>query len=586
MKKTHLAAGNRQIRLFEDAGRNKRLAGADALSPPKIQILVVIDGHASSFHNASFSPSPYGLSSLLDCMTGQGEYFVEFEVTRAHRQTDPFRPDAENAPQLSGAYAPHYEDFRFDQQGFDLADFDQVWLFGIRAGLSDPRGLSDGELEILVRWMDQGGGVFATGGPDDLGSALAGRIPRVRSMRRWGPMPQSDSNIFYLDSGPNSQGPSSWPREGISNLRTGKSGRVMPKHYPQLTWSPYSTVHAPHPVLWSPDGAIEGLPVHPRQSEVLEEADINFTAEFSVGGYRSQPEFPSALAGGPRPEVIAWATGAGASMAPNPTPVSPVRPFGAVGVYDGHKALGPKSGCGIGRIVVDSSWRHWFDSYHQGSSAPSARESLDGVTPSFVSDSPSGADPSIGDYYHNIALWLAPPAVQRTMLLHAIWGGVTRSPLVEDLNLRQTIWQLGARTREAIGNRVNLCMLRDWLQDLFPSEVLDPWRRIADDDTRTCLISPPLELLEVSSLGGIVREMLSLATSFEQGKLPELNERSLAAALVKGAEYGLIELLKIHGLSRGVTDQLMGNLREALDRLPSDESYVTPERTAPPIREV
>ena len=122
-------------------------------------------------------------------------------------------------------------------------------------------------------------------------------------------------------------------------------------------------------------------------------------------------------------------------------------------------------------------------------------------------------------------------------------------------------------------------MLRDWLQDLYPSKVLEPWRRIADDDTRTCLISPPLELLEISSLGGIVREMLSLAAAFEQGKLTELNQKALAAALVKGAEYGLIELLKIHNLSRGVTDQLMVNLREALDQLPSDESYLPPKES-------
>ena len=262
--------------------------------------------------------------------------------------------------------------------------------------------------------------------------------------------------------------------------------------------------------------------------------------------------FPPPLTGGPRPEVVAWATGAGTS----------VGPVGAVGIYDGHKARSPRSSELVGRIVVDSSWRHWFDSYHQA--------------PMQIADNTAATDFSLADYYHNIALWLAPPAVQRTMLLHAIWGGVTRSPLVEDLNLRQTIWQLGARTREALGKRVNLCMLRDWLQDLYPSQVLEPWRRIADDDTRTCLISPPLELLEISSLGGIVREMLSLASAFEQGKLEGANPKGAARRVVKGAEYGLIELLKIHNLSRGVTDQLMVNLREALDQLPSDESYLPP----------
>ena len=553
MKRSQLA-GNQQIRLYEDAGKKDKFAGTDALSPPKIRILVVIDGHASSSHNASFSPSPYGLSTLMDCMTGHGEYFIEFEVTGAHRQTDPVKPDPEQATRPG---APHYENFRFDQPDFDLSDFDEVWLFGIRAGLDDPHGLSDSELEVLERWMDLGGGVFATGGPDELGSALAGRIPRIRSMRRWGPVPQADSNIFYLDAGPNSDGSGSVSSEGAGPNRAGRSGRVVPKHYPQLSWSPYATVQSPHPVLWSPTGTIDTLPVHARQNEIFDEADIDLAAEIDLGPDRHDPEFPSALTGGPRPEVVAWATGAGTTVGPD----------GAVGVYDGHKARSPRSGEALGRIVVDSSWRHWFDSYHAARSQ--------------MAEDGSATDRSVANYYHNIALWLAPPAVQRTMLLHAIWGGVTRSPLVEDLNLRQTIWQLGARTRDVLGKRVNLCMLRDWLQDLFPSEVLEPWRRIADDETRTNLISPPLELLEISSLGGIVREMLSLASAFEQGKLTELNQRALAAALVKGAEYGLIELLKIHNLSRGVTDQLMGNLREALDRLPSDESYLPPNAANP-----
>ena len=422
MKKTQLA-GDRQIRLYEDAGKTDKFAGKDALSPPKIRILVVTDGHASSFHNASFSPSPYGLSTLMDCMAGHGEYFVEFQVTGAHRQADPIGLDPEEESRSGGAHVHHYENFRFDQPDFDLFEFDEVWLFGIRAGLGDPHGLSDSELEVIERWMDSGGGIFATGGPDELGSALAGRIPRVRSMRRWGPVARSDSNIFYLDAGTGNEGSAAHPSEGAASNRGGRSGRVVPKHYPQLSWSPYATVHTPHPVLWSPAGAIEALPVHARQNEVFEEADIDFTAEFDLGTGKHHPEFPSALTGGPRPEVVAWATGAGTT----------VGPIGAVGVYDGHKVRSPQSAEQIGRIVVDSSWRHWFDSYHEA--------------PSQIGESATGSDRSLADYYCNIALWLAPPAVQRTMLLHAIWGGVT--PLAAGRGPQPASNHMAARREDA-----------------------------------------------------------------------------------------------------------------------------------------
>src|SRR5258708_6161783 len=51
----------------------------------------------------------------------------------------------------------------------NISDRIWPWLVGIRA--------------FVV--MDGGGGVFATGDHEDLGVVLNGRVPRVRSMRKW-----------------------------------------------------------------------------------------------------------------------------------------------------------------------------------------------------------------------------------------------------------------------------------------------------------------------------------------------------------------------------------------------------------------
>ena len=132
-----------------------------------------------------------------------------------------------------------------------------------------------------------------------------------------------------------------------------------------VSWPPFATSHVPHPILWSPQGIIEALPVHAKQNETLEEVDIDLTAQFSFGSYDAQPEFPGALSsGGPRPEVIAWATGFGRAGLESAGAMPAMRPFGCVGAYDGHKAATGTKGTQLGRVVVDSSWHHWFDSFH------------------------------------------------------------------------------------------------------------------------------------------------------------------------------------------------------------------------------
>lgn len=81
-----------------------------------------------------------------------------------------------------------------------------------------------------------------------------------------------------------------------------------------------------------------------------------------------------------------------------------IRSFGVVGAFDGHRA-------GVGRVVVDATWHHWFDMNLVGLPAGFPLQSDDqrkrlGFT------SPENQGPEhlrrICRYFYNVADWLSP----------------------------------------------------------------------------------------------------------------------------------------------------------------------------------
>ena len=90
---------------------------------------MVVYGYPKSFLNISFSDSYFGLATVADTLRNNPEWWVKFEVTRAHRQTDTFKPNSATEPLLHACYGPHFEGFRFTQAGFDINQYDQVWFF-------------------------------------------------------------------------------------------------------------------------------------------------------------------------------------------------------------------------------------------------------------------------------------------------------------------------------------------------------------------------------------------------------------------------------------------------------------------------
>jgi hypothetical protein len=376
----------------------------DVLNPilwfTSIKTLLVMDGRPGSGHYASFGPGDqnpnpnsgdayFGLSEFVRVL--HGARFPSFEVTKAHRDHD-----------VTGA--ADIEQFKFD--AVDLSVYDEIWLFGVAGPGETDNPMSDSELKALARFMDGGGGVFATGDHEDLGVELNGRVPRVRSMRKW----------YFPGPGPLVE-PGAPPALGANRLDTTQRGAGESfTHFddqsddiPQplsLRWYDNSTsrfiavVH-PHPVMCGPKGPIRVAPDHMHEGEVIVPSTLNATLSFAGEDFVEYRK--DALGQQWRPEIIAWGrvvaeTNVSTEYAHtgDPSHVANPRSFGVVGAYDGHRV-------GVGRVVVDSTWHHFFDINLIGDPIAPYPKTL-----GFKASAPGEAVlADIEAYFRNIGLWIA-----------------------------------------------------------------------------------------------------------------------------------------------------------------------------------
>lgn len=518
------------------------------LRPCRVKILMLVDD------GISYNQFYFGLSEVLDTLRNNPEWWVDFEITRAHRQSDP-NPPAAGSP-AEALYAPHFEDFHFDQPGFDIDDYDQVWFFGFNSGTSmvgnPPPALTDAELAILYRWMDKGGGVFATGDHFTLGEALCSRIPRVRNMRKWSVADGVPSNLGVdrhdtLVKGHDFAGTPTVD-ESTQYTFDDESDDVPMRirlrwywhhhcgshhHHPHHWFWPYFYRRSPHPILCGKDGPITILPDHPHEGEVVEPSDL--TDSLTFDGYTA-PEYPNFGAAPLAPEIIAWAR---VQDDHGPSPISfkgdaNSKEFGAIGAYNGHCVK-------VGRVVVDSTWHHWFDVNLTGrmelfSDTPGNVETGDPAKLQGFNATPQGraALARIKNYFRNVAIWLSPPAKLKCMYLRAYWNCLFRFPLHADLHHKLPIWVIGHHAIDVLGKYAGQCNVVTWWPIIFPELQL---ARIFDPDN----IHAPVEtlnMLDAFMAGGILQEML---VAKEKGtfkkKLPD--DEALLAMASAGAKQGL-----------------------------------------------
>lgn len=350
----------------------------------RTKVLIVADTIVSlgpEQHPNNMNESYFGMGHLLSVLGGVAW------VTKAHRGTDPL-----GAPSVIA-------NFRFDQH--DLSAYDQIWLLGYGSGV-----LPVPEQAAIAAFMNAGGGLFATGDHATLGSALAGQLPRVRSMRRWNAPPplgptrvdttQPDANNIVVFENQSDD----IPQKLLLKFYSWREGAIRREVYP-------------HPVLCSRWGPIEVFPDHMHEGEVVDPAKLD---EVMTLGSLTFDEYPK-NAGGDRvaPQIVAWGKSTGRASPEVMSDVhvgaddpSNVRWTGAVGVYDGRQ-------CGVGRVVVDSTWHHFFDINLIGDNAANRASVTDPRKPIWQKGftySPQGqaALDRIDDYFRNIVRWLSPGA--------------------------------------------------------------------------------------------------------------------------------------------------------------------------------
>lgn len=424
-----------------------------------IKILIITDSGLGGFTLTE----GFHLGQILKILKENPWSHINFEVTKAHRETS-------NEDDV-------IDNFRFDSH--DLSQYSQIWLFGITSQ-GGGTAMTSSELRELSKFMDAGGGVFATGDHESLGNPLAAEVLRVRSMRRW----------YYPDSGPNGE-PVAPSREAPNGHDTivnfGMGGNQTdpdPQEINPVLYSitlPLGSVGArvfryPHPVLCSSNGVINYLPDHMHEGEC--EVPSNLNNSWSFGG-QTFVEYPEKNGHQQRPEVIAFANN---NLSANQ--------FGVLGAYDGHQVE-------VGRVLVDATWHHWFNI--------NTLPYINASNPEHPTYKPETVPKweEIKAYYRNVAVWLARPSLQRCIrnggwirVLGDLEISVVSRELQTDQDPLLYYWQLGILARDALGRGASQCQTVRWILDLIFPELfeppftfpIDPWRQPRPNEQ---LIDPP-----------------------------------------------------------------------------------------------
>lgn len=521
------------------------------------KILMVTDGYIGSFLNGSFSNYYFGLSAVIDTLLDQTDYFVNFKLTLAHRQVDTNKPSGPITSPEYKRYGPNFENFRFTtgasdiktNKTFNIDDYDQIWLFGVRT--LDQFRLSDGELSLLTDWMEKGGGVFATGDHADLGAGLCSRVPRASKMRMWTDVLNSVGNVIKSPPNPTGVDRHDTLVKGHDNRYTFDDEsddipmKISPKFYYKWSWHPFLQRKHPHPILCGKDGVIDILPDHPHEGEVIESNQVKIN-DVLVNG---NDEFPKYLGNNFRPEVIAHAhvQADHTNLNDSNKGAANGKTFGAIGAYDGYKT-------NVGRVIVDSTWHHWFDvnliGRPEGNLNTAPFDDTNPKTEGFNATASGQAEyKRIQNYFINTGLWLAPKSDRQCMLKGLVWYYVFRYPAVERLNPKLSILELGVTARDALGRVAGQCNLTSWIFEILPVEFDLAFTRLNKKLPEQCLTCPPEELLEIYILGHITRNYLELSyklNDFMPGdkKATALIDESIDGLFKKGIKEGVENMLE------------------------------------------
>jgi hypothetical protein len=443
---------------------------------PTVRILFYTDDTGVNL-SADVEANEFGVRILRDLLVQDESDVADFDVTLLNRHFD-----AQGNTQGANKLTPT-----------QLEGFDQVWFFGTR--LADTPGqpdneLTDSEVAALEQWMVTGGvlmtGDHANERPDDadphldnllgLGRAIGHRVPRAGSLRRWeGGPPQFDIHggmQTFNTQVPTPQVPDDqldtleaqmdeWPQELL--LKTYPLPSAGPLH-PSQTFG-----RQVHRLFCGRAAPIKVFPDH------MHEGQLVLPSTFP------HDSWPSGPGGQPVPEVIARGTDKRSFVV-----------YDILTVYDGISA-------GVGRIVADSTWHHYFNV-------------------NLLGFSPAGhVLPQLAQYYVNLAVWLSPPAKLRAIACWQRWK-LAHNATVQ-MTSRRSLIGLGRVAAGVLRRTAGPCAIRDLVGPVG-----------ATGTSPADALEPPPELL----LGGVMQAYLEAFERADAGD-ERTHEMDIDALLVRGS---------------------------------------------------
>jgi hypothetical protein len=441
----------------------------------KVKILVVTDGCYYTANDEDGNPAGFSLSiALQDAFdTAHPEHpgYARFEFTKAVHQF------AGNPP--FGA-TPGFESITFSDNL--LKDFDEVWLFGVSGAAPY---LSSGEVQAIEKFMDNGGGMLAMGDHEDLGLGLCGGIKRVRSMRKWwytsppppaGMVKAPDSTDLTRNDTVHAPLPNTNVNAGQQNDATPQT--IFPRYnYATHFWKPFRTVKYPHPVLCGPRGAIKVMPDHQHEGDCIM-PHANFAGEYT---------------GGVPVEIIADGKNV-VGRTKGGYVITDPRPFGLLGVWNGHDPAADQ-----GRVLVDSTWHHWFNVNLYGLQAENGDEYKD-----------------ILAFFRNTAIWLAPKTRQAEMRRAGTRIFLLAESMFEHfLTLKdfrpELFYPIGVYARDALGRIAPQCQSAawwwHWAELALPERSMLALRKAMKADIDNPLAMATMDHAVVTAVGGAINGM-------------------------------------------------------------------------------
>jgi hypothetical protein len=511
-----------------------------------IKMLIVTDASGSFDTSADFGLGHFLKAFKYDPLSPPNDNpaaYVQFSIKTAHR----------------GNSAADYTNFKFDAH--DLGQYDQIWLFGVASFGPD---LTDSELKKLSQFMNEGGGVFATGDHEDLGVKMCGRVPRVRCMRRW----------WFNTSDPlgSPKAPPASTFGGANNHNTIVDNPATPgtneegifqyqsDNYPQRIRPRYRRVFYgnalrrrvfPHPLLCGPNGVIKVLPDHMHEGRCDIYQDFGRTQTFD--GY-SFPEFPNATGTSTRlePEVIA----------DNENQVDSTF-FESISAYDGHKT--PTNG----RIVCDATWHHFFNVNLEGFETSRSRVRAGTANADDVRSENDYVN--IRAYFRNIACWLSRRNDQECMrrkgyhlVAHDVDFQIAWKPLEFVKDRLSYFYFLGEVAKNSLNQYAPQCQWYEWLiwnvkdlpvfKRLFPKHPGDPLQ----EKEQPFLRFVDLDTISTTLLGESMHRLYEF--SQEQKKVSEDTYARFDKIILEGRDSLLNEIFDSYNRELNlVRSELGGN---------------------------